>query len=62
MKSFVDLINPHRFSIKGNKLKKVFDNAEDKNKKKLKDIFKRLKHNKDLQKKILQKMIDNYLV
>lgn len=48
MKSFVDLINPHRFSIKGNKLKKVFDNAEDNNKKKLKDVLKRLRRNKDV--------------
>ena len=48
MKSFVDLINPHRFSIKGNKLKKLLEKAEDNNKKKLKDVFKRLKHNKDI--------------
>ena len=48
MKSFVDLINPHRFSIKGNKLKKIFDNAEDNNKKKMKDVIKRLKHHKNV--------------
>lgn len=48
MKSFVDLINPHRFSIKGNKLKKVMDKAEDNNKKKVKDVLKRLRHNRNV--------------
>ena len=48
MKGFVDLINPHRFSVKGNKLKKIFDKAEDNNKKKLKDALKRLRHNKNV--------------